>query len=69
MKNNKDKVSKPKKNLNIKSKANGLYSLAIALAELVTAYIFVTQDNKILWVLAGVFGLDAAQRLVSKFVK
>lgn len=60
---------KPKKNYNIKAKLAGLYCLAIALAELATVYIFATQDNRVLWILAGVLGVDSAQRLASKFVK
>lgn len=60
---------KAKKNINFKAKFAGLYSLTIALAELATTYVFATQDNKVLWVLAGVLGLDAAQRLARAFVK
>lgn len=60
---------KAKKNINVKGKVAGLYSLVLALAELATVYIFATQDNKALWVLAGVLGLDATIRLTSKFVK
>lgn len=63
------KASKPKKDYNIMSKLAGLYCLAIALAELATVYIFATQDNKVLWILAGVLGVDSAYRLASKFVK
>lgn len=58
-----------KKNINIKGKMDGLYSLMIVLAEIATAYIFATQDNKVLWVLAGVLGFDAAQRLAYKFLR
>lgn len=64
-----DKVQKVKKNYNIKSKIAGLYSLVIALAELVTVYIFTTQDNKILLPVAVVLGFDSAVRFTSKFVK
>lgn len=53
----------------IKKPLGGLYSLSIALAEIATAYIFATQDNKVLWVLAGVLGFDAAQRLAYKFLR
>lgn len=60
---------KAKKNYNIKAKLAGLYCLAIALAELAAVYIFATQDNRVLWILAGVLGVDSAQRLASKFVK
>ena len=59
----------PKKQLNIKSKALGLYSLIIGVAEIVTIYMFATQDNQVLWVLAGVFTIDAACRFGSKFIK
>ena len=58
-----------KKNINIKDKMDGLYSLAIVLAEIAATYIFATQGNKYLWVLAGVLGFDAAQRLAYKFLK
>ena len=58
-----------KKNINIKGKMDGFYSLMIVLAEIATAYIFATQDNKVLWVLAGVLGFDAAQRLAYKFLR
>lgn len=69
-KNNKvEKVEKPKKDRNIKGKANGFYSLIVALAELASTYVFVTQDNKILLPLAVVLGLDAAQRFARAFVK
>lgn len=68
-KTNKTTEPKAKKNYNIKAKLAGLYCLAIALAELATVYIFATQDNRVLWILAGVLGVDSAQRLASKFVK
>ena len=57
------------KSINYKTKALGLYSLVVALAELFATYIFVTQDNQTLYALALVFGIDAAQRLTSKFIK
>lgn len=59
----------PKKIRDIKTKALGLYSLVVALAELSTVYILVTQDSKGLYALAVVLGVDAAQRLTSKFIK
>ena len=62
-------ASKPKKNINYKAKLAGLYSLVVALAELATVYVMATQDNKVLWVLAGVLGVDAAQRLARAFVR
>jgi hypothetical protein len=68
-KQNKIKVEKPKKEYNIKSKMNGLYSLIVGIAELVTIYMFVTQDNQVLWVLAGIFIVDASFRFGSKFIK
>ncbi len=69
-KNNKPvQAEKPKKDRNIKGKMNGLYSLIVALAELASTYVFVTQDNKILLPLAVVLGLDAAQRFARAFVK
>lgn len=69
-KNNKPvQAEKPKKDRNIKGKVSGFYSLVIALAELATTYVFVTQDNKILLPLAVVLGLDAAQRFARAFVK
>lgn len=60
---------KPKKDLNIKGKFLGLCNLAVALAELATVYILVTQDNRILLPLAVILGLDASQRFASKFLK
>ncbi len=69
MKTTKKEVEKTKKNTNYKAKFAGLYSLAVALAELATVYVFATQDSKVLWVLAGVLGVDAAQRLARAFVK
>lgn len=68
-KTNKTTEPKAKKNYNIKAKLAGLYCLAIALAELAAVYIFATQDNRVLWILAGVLGVDCAQRLASKFIK
>lgn len=61
-------ASKPKKNRNIKGALAGLYSLAVALAELASVYIFVTQGRTILYPLAVVLGLDCAQRFATKFV-
>jgi len=58
-----------KKDYNIKTKVAGIYSLAVALAELVTVYVFTTQDNKVLLPIAVVLGLDSAVRFTSKFVK
>lgn len=70
MKTTKKEVEKtPKKKVNVKAKAAGLYSLAVALAEIATVYVMATQDSKVLWVLAGVLGVDAAQRLARAFVK
>jgi len=63
------KVEKPKKQYNVKGKMNGLYSLIVALAELATAYVFVTQDNKILLPLAIILGVDASQRFARAFIK
>ena len=64
-----DKTPKVKKNYNIKAKIAGLYSLAVGLAELVTVYVFTTQDTKILLPIAVVLGVDSAIRFTSKFVK
>lgn len=58
-----------KKDYNIKGKFLGLCNLAVALAELSTVYILVTQDNRILLPLAVILGLDASQRFASKFLK
>lgn len=63
------KTEKVKKNYNIKAKLAGIYCLAVALAELATVYILVTQDNRVLWILAGILGVDCAQRLASKFIR
>ncbi len=52
-----------------KAKIAGLYSLAIALAELATVYILATQDNAVLFPIAIVLGIDASQRFVQAFVK
>lgn len=64
------KVDSPaKKNRNIKGKAFGLWNLAVALAELAAVYTFATQQNQILWVVAGFIGIDAAVRFGSAFLK
>jgi len=63
------KQEAPKKDRNIKAKAAGLYSLTVALAELGATYVFATQENQILFVLAAVLGVDSAQRLASKFMR
>lgn len=60
---------KSTKKTDVKGKAAGLYSLAVALTELASTYVFATQDNKVLWVLAVVLGIDAAQRLARAFVR
>lgn len=74
-----NEAPKSKKNINflwyqnwmpvIKKPLAGLYCLAIALAELAAVYIFATQDNRVLWILAGILGVDCAQRLASKFIR
>ena len=69
MKNKTTNEPKAKKNYNIKTKLAGLYSLTVALAELVTVYIFTTQDNKVLLPVAIILGVDSAVRFTSKFVK
>lgn len=56
---------KSKKKLNY----TGLLVLAVALAELASVYVFATQDNKVLWVLAAILGIDAAQKLGRMAVK
>lgn len=56
---------KSKKNINWA----GLYSLAVALAELGSTYVFATQDNKVLWGLAVVLGVDCTQRLARAFMR
>ena len=68
MKTNKTEAVKAPKN---KKSINyvGLLSLTVALAELASTYVFATQDNKVLWVLAGILGIDAAQRLARMAVK
>ena len=63
------KVEKPKKDRNVKGKMTGLYSLIVALAELMATYVFVTQDNRSLLPLAVVLGIDASQRLARAFIK
>jgi len=67
--NKTETAPKSKKNINYKATFTGLYSLAVALAELVTVYVFATQDNKVLLPVAVVLGLDSAIRFTSKFVK
>ena len=62
---NKTEAPKSKTNINY----TGLLSLAVALAELASTYVFATQDNQVLWGLALVLGLDAAQRLARMAVK
>lgn len=64
-KTNKETPKKSKKNINYM----GLLSLIVALAELATVYIMATQDNKVLWVLALVLGVDCAQRLARAFMR
>lgn len=59
----------PKKDRDLKNKALGIYSLVVALAELASAYVFVTQDNRVLLPLAIILGYDAAQRFARAFVK
>lgn len=56
---------KSKKKLNY----TGLLVLAVALAELASVYVFATQDNKVLWALAVILGIDAAQKLGRMAVK
>jgi hypothetical protein len=64
-KQTKDTPKVSKKNINL----YGLLDLAVALSELATVYVFATQDNQVLWVLAAVLGADCAQRFARKFVK
>lgn len=64
-----NEAPKAKKDRNIKAKVVGLYSLTVALAELATVYIMVTQDNAVLFPIAAVLGVDSAQRLASKFMR
>jgi len=68
-KQTKDTPKVSKKNINFKAKAGGLYDLAVALAELASVYVFATQDTKVLWVLAGVLGVDCAFRFASRFLR
>lgn len=63
--NNKETPKKSKSNINL----YGLLDLVVALAELASTYVFVTQDNRILLPLAVVLGLDCAQRFTRKFIK
>lgn len=65
----KQEAPKKSKKTDVKGKATGLYSLAVALTELSSTYVFATQDNKVLWVLAVVLGIDAAQRLARAFIR
>lgn len=60
-----DKAPKSKKNINWM----GLLSLSVALAELASTYVFATQDNKVLWALAVILGIDAAYKLGRMAVK
>lgn len=60
---------KSTKKTDVKGKAAGLYSLAVALTELASTYVFVTQDNKILLPLAVVLGVDCAQRFARAFLR
>lgn len=60
---------KSTKKTDVKGKAAGLYSLAVALTELASTYVFATQDNKVLWALAVILGIDAAQKLGRMAVK
>ena len=45
-----------------------IWELTLVLAQLATAYVFATQDNQVLWVLAFILGLNAAIKLTDKFV-
>ena len=56
---------KSTKNINY----TGLLALTVALAERASTYVFATQDNKVLWVLAVILGIDAAQKLGRMAVK
>jgi hypothetical protein len=69
MKTTKIEAPKSKKNYNIKAKFLGLCNLAVALAELATVYIMVTQGNNLLLPIVAVLGLDSAQRFATKFLK
>lgn len=60
---------KSTKKTDVKGKAAGLYSLAVALTELASTYVFATQDNKVLWALAVILGIDAAYKLGRMAVK
>lgn len=64
IKTNKE-APKSKKNINY----TGLLVLTVALAELASVYVFSTQDNKVLWGLAVILGIDAAQKLGRMAVK
>lgn len=58
----------PKSKKNIKLGFTNLWELVLVLAEIASAYTFATQSNQVLWVLAGVLGLDASIRLVKRFM-
>lgn len=68
-KSTKEAPKSPKKTRNIKAQAAGLYSLAVALAELATVYLLVTQGRQILLPLAVVLGVDCSQRFAVKFIR
>lgn len=65
----KPEATKPKKSRNIKQGFFGLCNLAVALAELASVYIFVTQGRTMLYPIAAVLGLDCAQRFAVKFIR
>lgn len=63
-----NKTEAPKSKKNIKLGFANLWELILVLAEIASAYTFATQSNQVLWVLAGVLGLDASIRLVKRFI-
>jgi hypothetical protein len=46
----------------------GAWSMLLAFAEIITVYTFATQNNEILWVIAGLIGIDALIRFASAFI-
>lgn len=68
MKNNKQQETVKVEKTN-KLNYLGLLSLTVAMAEVAATYVFATQENEVLWGIAVVLGLDAAQRLARAFVK
>jgi hypothetical protein len=62
------KQAKPIKQPTDWSWFTGLLNLVLALAEVVATYVFATQDNKVLWGVAIILGLDAAVKFTNAFI-